>query len=110
VYYLLIGSIYYSIGVYSKFAFVNKPRTAVLKKVVKKMTCMIFATLSDSVSYPMKSIKEKVKVLTMMFTTETKIVTKFDKARLVYFKSLYYLQFLFHSSFSAFGSAKSFAS
>ena len=87
VYCLLIGNRYYITGVYDKFALVNKPRIAVLKKQVKKMTCMIIATLSDSVSYPMKSIKANVKVLTMMLITETKIVTTFDNIRLVYFNS-----------------------
>jgi len=85
---------------------VNKPRIAVLKKQVTKMTYMILATLSDSVSYPMKSIKAKVKVLTMMFTTETKIVTTFDNIRLVNFKSEYYLQFFFQMSFSVLFSLK----
>jgi hypothetical protein len=47
---------------------------------VKKHAFMIIATLSDSVSYPMKSIKANVKVLTMMFTTETKTVTTFERA------------------------------
>jgi len=106
VYYLLIGIKYSSTGVYSKLALVNKPRIAVLKKQVTKMTYMIFATLSDSVSYPMKSIKAKVKVLTMMFTTETKIVTTFDNIRLVNFKSEYYLQFFFQMSFSVLFSLK----
>lgn len=41
----------------------------------------------------MNSIKPKVKFLTMMFTIETKTVAEFDKKRLQYFKSEYYLQF-----------------
>ena len=97
VYYLRIGSRYFKTGVYSKFAFVNKPRIAVFTKQVIKITFMIIATLSDSVSYPMKSIKANVKVLTMMFTTETKTVTTFDKIRLTNFKSEYYLQSFFPS-------------
>lgn len=87
VYCLEIGKIYFITGVYDRLALVNKPKIAVLKKQVKKITCIIIATLSDSVSYPMKSIKANVKVLTIMLITETKIVTTFDKKRLVYFNS-----------------------
>lgn len=50
--------------------------TPVLINVVTKMDVMMALYRSECVSYPILSIKFMFKVLIMMFTTETKTVTK----------------------------------
>lgn len=92
VYYLFIGMRSFRIKVYSKLALVSKPRIPVLTKTVRNTIYIILLTLSDSVSYPMKSIKPKVKFLTTILTTETKTVTIFERIKPLVFKLWYYVQ------------------